>query len=50
MRKRYVYKVFHGWAFPEFVEEFKSLKKAIQFIESKEDSDCWCYEKVLVKD
>lgn len=50
MARRYVYKVYHGWAFPEYVTEFKSVKKAIAFIESQEDSDCWCFDKVEIKD
>ncbi len=45
MKKQFVYKVFHGWAFPEFVCEFKTLKKAVAFIEAQEDPDCWCFEK-----
>ena len=42
---KYVYIIYHGWAFPEKVTEFKTLKEAIAFIESQEDADCWCYEK-----
>lgn len=43
---KYVYKVYHGWAFPEYVTQFTSLKKAIAFIEAQKDSDCWCCERV----
>ena len=49
MRKKYIYKVYHGWAFPEYVAEFRSLEKAIAFIKSQKDYDCWCYEKVEEK-
>lgn len=39
-----VYVVYHGWVFSERVAEFKSLKKAIAFIESQEYPDEWCFE------
>jgi hypothetical protein len=48
-RKKYTYVVYHGWAFPYKVAEFKTLKKAIAFIESQKCSDDWCYEKVEVE-
>ena len=44
--KKIVYKVFHGWAFSEYVTEFNSMKKAVAFIEKQEDPDCWCIEKI----
>jgi len=44
-KKKSVYKVYHGWAFPEYVTEFHSLKKAIEYIEQQPDVECWCYEK-----
>ena len=44
--KKIVYKVFHAWAFPEYVTEFNSMKKAVAFIEKQEDPDCWCIEKI----
>lgn len=37
--------VYHGWAFPEFVAQFKSLKKAMEFILSQECPDDWCWEE-----
>ena len=45
-KRKYIYVIYHGWAFPEKITEFKTLKKAIAFIESQEDADCWCFEKV----
>lgn len=39
-----VYVVYHGWAFGEKVAEFKSLKKAIAFIENQECPNDWCFE------
>ena len=44
--KNIKYVVFHGWLSDEPVAEFKSKKKAIQFIESQTDSDCWLFDKV----
>lgn len=41
--------VYHGWAFPEKVAEFKTLKKAIAFIEGQKWPDEWCYEKKKVE-
>ena len=49
MTKRYTYIVYHGWAFPEKVAEFKTLKKAIEFITSQEWPDEWCFEKMVKK-
>lgn len=43
--KKSVYKVFHGWAFAEYVTEFTTLKKAMAFIYSQEEPDEWCWEK-----
>ena len=45
--KKYTYIVYHGWAFPEKVAEFKTLKKAIAFIVGQEWPDEWCFEKIL---
>lgn len=45
MRMKYTYKVYHGWAFPEYITEFKSMKKAVAFIEAQEHPDEWCFEK-----
>lgn len=42
MKKIYV--VYHGWYFSEKVAEFKTLKKAIDFIKSQEYSEEYCYE------
>ena len=36
MRKQFVYKVFHGWAFPEYVTEFKSMKKQLLLLKARE--------------
>jgi hypothetical protein len=46
MKRKYTYVVYHGWAFSEKKAEFKTLKKALDFIESQEWPDEWCYEKV----
>lgn len=45
-----IYIVYHGWAFPEKIEEFKTLKKAISFIESQEYPDEYCYEKIILNE
>lgn len=45
MKRSFEYKVFHGWAFPEYEVSFKSEKKALEFILSQKDSDCWCYDR-----
>ena len=43
-RVKKVYIVYHGWYFSEKVAEFKTLKKAIAFIESQEWPDEYCFE------
>ena len=43
---KYEYRVYHGWAFSEYVVLFKTKKNAIKFIEAQEFPDDWCFEKV----
>ena len=44
--RNYEYRVFHGWAFSEYVVTFKTMKSAVKFIETQEFPDDWCFEKV----
>lgn len=44
MKMQKVYIVYHGWAFSEKVAEFRTLKKAVAFIEAQEWPDEYCFE------
>ena len=43
--RNYEYRVFHGWAFPEYVVTFKTMTSAVKYIEAQENPDEWCFEK-----
>ena len=45
---KYEYRVYHGWAFSEYVVLFMTMKNAIKFIEAQEYPDEWCFEKVKI--
>lgn len=49
MRTSYVYKVYHGWLTKEPEAEFKSAKKAVEFIKNHKDAEDWCFDKVAVR-
>ena len=49
MKKSYIYQVFHGELAKEPTVEFKTLKKAIEFIKAQHDAEYWCYDKVTAK-
>ena len=49
VKKKYIYKVYHGNAFPEYVISFKTVEEVIYFIESQCDPECWCYEKEILQ-
>ena len=50
-RKKYIYKVYHGdldFVHKKCTVEFKSKKKAIEFIEAQPDAEDWCFDKILI--
>lgn len=45
MKKRYIYRVHIGWALPEYIADFKTKRKALNFIEAQTEPDLYsCYE------